>query len=157
MIDFDGTNTTKYYSWSFSYPCPIFNLVGYRGGFDMSRKKILIVEDEKQLQNLLAIFLRPKGFDLVTAGDGREALQVIEGGIPDLVLLDIKLPVMDGFEFFRQLKVLVEPREIPVIMVTALKTEDAQRRARELGAVDYITKPFKANQILETVKKHLSE
>jgi len=69
----------------------------------MASKKILIVEDEKQLQNLLAIFLRPRGFELVTACDGREALEVLEDGIPDLVLLDIKLPVMDGFEFFRRI------------------------------------------------------
>ena len=123
----------------------------------MASKKILIVEDEKQLQNLLAIFLRPRGFELVTAGDGREALEVLEDGIPDLVLLDIKLPVMDGFEFFRRMKKVLGTKRVPVIMVTALKTEEAQREARELGAADYITKPFKAHQILETVKKHLEE
>jgi DNA-binding response OmpR family regulator len=120
------------------------------------KKKILIVEDEESLLRLESILLTSKGYDVRGAATGQEALELISIEHPDLVLLDIMLPGLDGFEVCRRIKDDPETREIPVIMVTAKKSGEDMARGEEVGADWYITKPFKSAMVIETIQRFLS-
>jgi DNA-binding response OmpR family regulator len=122
----------------------------------VSKKKILIVEDEESLLRLESILLTSKGYDVTGVSGGLEALQVIPQLQPDLVLLDIMLPGLDGFEVCRQIKVNPATMDIPVIMVTAKKSGDDMARGEEVGADWYITKPFKSAMVIETIQRFLT-
>ncbi len=122
----------------------------------MPKKKILIVEDEESLLRLESILLTSKGYDVTGVASGLEALQAIPQVQPDLVLLDIMLPGLDGFEVCRQIKVNPATMDIPVIMVTAKKSGDDMARGEEAGADWYITKPFKSAMVLETIQRFLT-
>lgn len=121
----------------------------------MTRKKILIVEDEESLLRLESILLTSKGYDVQGVPNGQEALEAIASEKPDLVLLDIMLPGIDGFEVCRQIKVTEETCHIPVIMLTAKKCQDDFTRGQEVGADWYITKPFKSAMVIETIQRFL--
>jgi len=101
--------------------------------------RVLIVDDEPDAVELLGEFLRGKGYEVLTAGSGAEALQRVKEDRPHLILLDIRMPGMDGFEVLRQVREM--DREVGVIMVTAENEEAVGRRALQLGAFDYIVKP----------------
>ncbi|KIH77368.1 twitching motility two-component system response regulator PilG [Geoalkalibacter ferrihydriticus] len=122
----------------------------------MSKKKILIVEDEESLLKLESILLTSKGYEVRGVANGRAALEGLEEDMPDLVLLDIMLPEMDGFEVCRRIKQNPVTRHIPVIMLTAKKTREDMERGREVGADCYITKPFKSAMVIETIQRYLS-
>lgn len=122
----------------------------------MSKKKILIVEDEESLLRLESILLTSKGYDVTGVSSGLEALQAIQQVQPDLILLDIMLPGLDGFEVCRQIKVNPATMDIPVIMVTAKKSGDDMARGEEAGADWYITKPFKSAMVIETIQRLLT-
>jgi DNA-binding response OmpR family regulator len=118
------------------------------------RKKILCIEDDRETAQLLAEELTERGFDVIVAHDGQEGFVSILKGIPDLVLCDISLPVMSGFELLERL-VELRPRLgflPPFLFVTALSDRDNELRARRLGAEDFITKPIDFD-ILEMVIK----
>ncbi|MDY6848302.1 MAG: response regulator transcription factor [Geoalkalibacter sp.] len=123
----------------------------------MAKKKILIVEDEESLLKLESILLTSKGFQVSGVTNGREALEAIEEDRPDLVLLDIMLPEMDGFEVCRHIKQKAETRHIPVIMLTAKKTREDMDKGREVGCDCYITKPFKSAMVIETIQRYLAK
>jgi two-component system, OmpR family, phosphate regulon response regulator PhoB len=110
--------------------------------------RILIVEDEKDLQEVLAYNLRQAGHTAVLASDGREALEAVESHAPDLVLLDLMLPDMSGTEVCRMLKSDPNTREIPVVMVTAKGEEIDRVVGFELGADDYVVKPYSVRELL---------
>jgi DNA-binding response OmpR family regulator len=111
--------------------------------------KILIVDDDPNIRELIRVFLRDEGFDVSEAGDGLEALTVLESVKADLVILDIMMPNMDGWELCRQLR---EAYEIPILMLTA-KGETAQKvKGFELGADDYLVKPFEPAELIVRVK-----
>lgn len=108
-------------------------------------RKILVVDDTKNVQTLLSDFLSSQDFEVLTASDGREALEAVHEADPDLVLLDIMMPTMDGYQFISHLR---RESNIPVIMITAKQQEADIIRGFELGADDYITKPFRLRELL---------
>lgn len=108
-------------------------------------RKILVVDDTRNVQLLLTDFLSGQDFEVLTASDGREALDVVREANPDLVLLDIMMPNMDGYQFISALR---RTSGIPVIMITAKQAEADIIRGFDLGADDYITKPFRLRELL---------
>lgn len=122
----------------------------------MGKQKILIVEDEESLLKLESILLTSKGYDVRGVSDGQQALDAIEEERPDLVLLDIMLPEIDGFEVCQRIKDNPETRAIPVIMLTAKKSREDMARGEKVGADWYITKPFKSAMVIETIQRFLN-
>jgi DNA-binding response OmpR family regulator len=111
--------------------------------------RVLIVDDEPAIVRLIRDYLERAGFEVVTAGNGEDALHVFARGRPDLVILDLTLPRMDGLDVARALR---RAGDVPIIMLTA-RTEEADRVAGlELGADDYVTKPFSAREIVARVR-----
>jgi len=118
--------------------------------------RILIVDDTPANIQSLAAILKSKGYLISAATNGKQALEVLARMQPDLILLDVMMPEMDGFETCRQLKAAEQWRHIPVIFLTA-KTETADIvQGFELGAVDYVAKPFNAHELLARVHTHLT-
>ncbi len=108
-------------------------------------RKILVVDDTRNVQVMLGDFLANQDFTVLTASDGREALAVFQAEDPDLILLDIMMPNMDGYQFISQLR---RASSVPVIMITAKQQEADIIRGFDLGADDYITKPFRLRELL---------
>jgi DNA-binding response OmpR family regulator len=116
------------------------------------KKKILVVDDEDDILNFLELVLGEKGFDVVTASGGQEALTKAQLDHPDLVLLDIMMPQMDGWEVLKLLRVDEETSEIPVAMLSA-RTEARDRvQGLQEGAIDYICKPFSLQELLGKIE-----
>jgi len=122
----------------------------------VNQKKILIVEDEEGLLKLESILMRAHGYDVTAVSDGRAALECLGTVKPDLVLLDIMMPEIDGFEVCRRIKSEETTRHIPVIMLTAKRNPEDMLKSKEAGADWYITKPFKSMMVIEAVKRFLS-
>jgi twitching motility two-component system response regulator PilG len=123
----------------------------------VGKRKILIVEDEESLLKLESILLTSKGFEVRGATNGQAALDAIAQERPDLVLLDIMLPELDGFEVCRRIKDDEATRQIPVIMLTAKKSREDMDRGEKVGADWYITKPFKSAMVIETIQRFLAK
>jgi DNA-binding response OmpR family regulator len=115
-------------------------------------EKILIVEDEPSLQETLAYNLEKQGYDVVAVGDGLLALESARARIPDLIVLDIMLPGLDGFEVC---KILRKEMTVPILMLTARDDEIDRVVGLEVGADDYLTKPFSMRELLARVKAQL--
>ncbi len=122
----------------------------------MGKKKILIVEDEESLLKLESILLTSKGYEVKGVANGRAALDAIAAEAPDLVLLDIMLPEIDGFEVCQRIKENPATAKIPVIMLTAKKSREDMARGEKVGADWYITKPFKSAMVIETIQRFLN-
>lgn len=118
--------------------------------------RLLIVEDEPANIQTLNGILRPQGYQVSVATNGLQALKVLESVRPELILLDVVMPGMDGFETCLQIKQCSDWRDIPVIFLTARAETSDLVRGFELGAVDYVAKPFHAHELLARVKTHLS-
>lgn len=116
---------------------------------------ILIVDDVLENVNLLGVMLQRRGFSITQCLSGAEALAHIEKRIPDLILLDISMPEMDGFEVTRRLKNSAQTREIPIIFLTAFTDKKRVIEGFDLGGVDYITKPYNANELFARIRTHL--
>lgn len=123
----------------------------------MGKRKILIVEDEESLLKLESILLTSKGFEVRGASNGQAALDAIAEEQPDLVLLDIMLPELDGFEVCNRIKNSEATKHIPVIMLTAKKSREDMARGEKVGADWYITKPFKSAMVIETIQRFLAK
>jgi K+-sensing histidine kinase KdpD len=119
------------------------------------QKKVLIVEDNQENTDLLVFFLKPKGYKITTVADGLQALETIKNDKPDIILLDIMLPKMNGFELCEKLKSDRATMSIPILMITALKELKDKIRALEVGADDFISKPFENVELLARVKSLL--
>lgn len=119
------------------------------------KHKILIVEDSQENMDLLVYFLHPQGYEIISVYDGLSALQKVEEEHPDIILLDIMLPKMDGYEVCGRLKKDPETKFIPIIMLTALKELKDKVRALEVGADDFLSKPFENIELLARVKSLL--
>ncbi len=119
------------------------------------QKKILIVEDEESLLKLESILLTTKGYLVQGATTGLAALEAIASETPDLILLDIMLPELDGFEVCKQVKKNPQTRHIPIIFLSAKKTPEDLARSKEVGGDQYITKPFKSARVMEAIEKLL--
>ncbi len=112
-------------------------------------KTILVVDDEKRILSLLKAYLEQQGFRVTTATNGKEAIYIARHEKPDLIVLDIMMPEMDGFEFMRQHR---KERETPIILLTAKVEEDDKVLGLELGADDYVTKPFSPRELTSRVR-----
>jgi DNA-binding response OmpR family regulator len=112
-------------------------------------KTILVVDDKASVRQLLQDYLRTQGFDVVVASNGREALYSARHSRPDLILLDIMMPEMDGFEFLRRHR---QEKNTPVIIITAREEETDAVLGLELGADDYVVKPFRMRELVSRVR-----
>lgn len=115
-------------------------------------KKILIADDEKNITDIIAFNLQKEGFEVVCAQDGQQALKLFEEKNPDLVLLDIMMPVMNGIEVCSQIR---EKSQVPIIMLTARADEVDKVLGLETGADDYVTKPFSISELIARIKANL--
>lgn len=118
----------------------------------MTPQRILIVDDERPVQEVLSLYLQREGFDVETAGDGEAALAAVQARPPDLVVLDLMLPKVSGMEVFRHLRA---HSAIPIIMLTAKSDEVDRVVGLELGADDYVVKPFSPREVAARVKNVL--
>ncbi|RLI54988.1 MAG: two-component system response regulator [Candidatus Thorarchaeota archaeon] len=116
--------------------------------------KILVVDDETVTTDLAKTFLEKNGFVVVVAEDGQEAIRVAEQEMPDLILLDVMLPSIDGFEVCKRLKG-GKFANTPILMFTARGFSSDIERGREVGADEYIVKPFSGRALVAAIKKHL--
>lgn len=115
--------------------------------------RILVVDDDDSLRELLRMHLASAGYEVSTAADAISAGYQVLKSPPDLILSDVNMPHMDGFEFIAALRSDATLPNIPVIFLTSV--EDGEHRGRELGAVGYLTKPVRADRLLELVAKHV--
>jgi DNA-binding response OmpR family regulator len=120
------------------------------------KPKILVVDDEPEAVELLDFNLRQAGYAVTTAGDGAEALKKARTQSPDMIVLDVMLPEMDGFEICKSLRLDSATAKIPIIMLTAKAAEIDRVLGLELGADDYLTKPFSPRELLLRIKKILA-
>lgn len=119
--------------------------------------KILVVDDEKNIRLVVGKSLEKSGFDIVYAIDGLEAVEKANESNPDLVLLDLRLPKMNGFLVLEALKSNAATEEIPVIILSALSEEDDVQKAISLGAEDFLVKPISQGALLASVEEAFSE
>lgn len=115
-------------------------------------KKILIVDDEKPISDIIKFNLTKEGYETLTAFDGREALEVFAAEAPDLIVLDLMLPELDGLEVAKEVR---KTSHVPIIMLSAKDSEFDKVIGLEIGADDYVTKPFSNRELLARIKAHL--
>jgi CheY-like chemotaxis protein len=119
-------------------------------------KKVLVVDDHPDAVNILTMILQKRGYQTVSAQDGVEALQKIQDESPELVLLDVMMPKMDGYDVCRAVKADPKTCHIPIVMLSARTDAASKERGLDLGAADYIAKPIDPAKTLEKIKKYLS-
>lgn len=120
----------------------------------METKRILIVEDSYSIQLLIETILADCGYTLAIASNGEQALKEIQNQKPDLLILDIMMPVMDGFSLLEKVQ---KPLEYPILVVSAKSDHGSIDRAMQLGATDYIIKPFNTSNLINKVKALLND
>jgi DNA-binding response OmpR family regulator len=123
----------------------------------MNAKKILIVDDETDLVETVRFPLEMEGFNVLVSYNGEDALNQARKEKPDLIILDLMLPKLDGYKVCRLLKFDERYKHIPILMLTAKTQEKDKILGMETGADEYITKPFEMNDLMEKVKAHLSK
>lgn len=122
------------------------------------KTKILCIEDDPQMIDLVRLILESKGYEVIGAGGGREGLELMRSERPDLLLLDLMMPEMDGGDVFHQMKAEVELKDLPVIVVTAKAAPIDKILWMNVAKVDdYVTKPFGPQELLESVEKVLQD
>ncbi len=121
----------------------------------MPKPKILVIEDERALVEVMTINLEREGFEVFFAFDGQEGLRQAQLKLPDLVILDLMLPMKPGLEVCRELRMGARTRSIPIIMVTSKAEESDQLVGFATGADDYVTKPFSMKVLIQRIKKEL--
>ncbi len=117
----------------------------------MTGKTVLVVDDEEDLRALFAMILGGAGYDIIEAADGPEAIEIAATAAPDVILLDIRMPSMDGWEVLSELQTHPATAAIPVIVVSAHAQAENPERALDAGARAYLTKPVDRKTLLETV------
>ncbi len=117
-----------------------------------NKRKILIVDDERYILHILDFSLGAEGYEVITAGDGEQAVERSRSDKPDLIVMDIMMPKMDGFEACKVIKADPDTRDIPVIMLTAKGREVDKKRGLDAGADEYLTKPFSPAKLIERVQ-----
>ena len=123
----------------------------------MDKKKILLVEDEKVLMETVTLRLEDNGYEVISAYDGFKGLEKAKKEKPDLIILDLMLPKMDGYKVCGLLKADTRYNKIPIIMFTARAQESDKKMGKEVGADAYITKPFEPQALLEKIRQLLKE
>jgi two-component system, OmpR family, response regulator VicR len=120
-------------------------------------KRVVYIEDEQEMVDLVRLILSRKGFEVLGANGGRKGLQLIMDQLPDLVLLDLMMPDMDGWEVYQQMKANDKTRQIPVIVITAKAQSIDKVLGLHIAKVDdYISKPFSPQDLLDSVEKVLA-
>lgn len=123
----------------------------------MANKKILVVDDEPDVVMLIERTLKAEGFQVLAAYDGIGALDLVSSEKPDLVLLDIMMPMMSGYEICEQIKANPESQEIPVVCMSSAHTPDARSQSLRVGAATLLTKPFMPAELIAQVKRYLPQ
>lgn len=118
--------------------------------------RILVVDDTAFNLKIIFDLLDKEHYEVLVAQSGKKALEILEATEPDLVLLDIMMPELDGFDVLKKIKAHPSWNEIPVIFVTAKSSHDSLVEGFQLGAVDYVTKPFQANELLARIQTHVA-
>ena len=119
---------------------------------EVSKKKLLIIEDDRSLANVVEYNFANSGYEVFCARDGQDGINQARNRLPDIILLDLMIPVIDGIEVCRQLRAESTTRETPIIMVTAKSEEVDQLIGYSVGADDYVIKPFSVRVLMEKVK-----
>jgi two-component system, cell cycle response regulator DivK len=119
-------------------------------------KRILVVEDQPDNRQIIRDMLADTGYDLTEVENGEEALAAIAKQRPDLILMDIQLPVMDGYTATRRIKSDAALKSIPIIAVTSYALSGEEKKAREAGCDDYVPKPYSPRQLLAKIRQYLS-
>ena len=122
----------------------------------MSKGKILVVDDEVNITQILEFSIGAEGYEVIAAQNGEEAIDKARREQPDLIILDIMMPIIDGYEACRILKANPLTKHIPVILLTAKGRDIDKRLGYEVGATDYIIKPFSPNKLIDRIHKLLS-
>jgi len=120
-------------------------------------KRILVVEDQEDNRKIIRDTLAPTDYEIIEAENGEEALAAIAKARPDLILMDIQLPIMDGYTATRQIKADPSLRSIPIIAVTSYALSGEEKKARAAGCDDYIPKPYSPRELLAKVRQYLSD
>lgn len=123
----------------------------------MSKKRILIVDDEQDLVFGLKMHLEKNDFEVLTAKDGQEGLDKVRREKPDVIVLDLMLPKLDGYKVCRMLKFDEKYKHVPVIMLTARVQKNDEKLGYEVGADAYMTKPYDAQELVKKIRKLLKE
>lgn len=123
----------------------------------MDRKRILLVDDETELVDMVKMRLEAYNYEVITAYDGQEALDKAHREKPELIILDLMLPKIDGYKVCRMLKFDEKYKHIPIIMFTARAQEEDERLGQEVGADAYITKPFEPQVLVGKIKELLKD
>ena len=121
----------------------------------MGKKKILVVDDSRTALFMVTTILRKERYELVTASDGEQALEVAAAELPDLILMDVIMPRKTGFEACRELKRREDTKAIPVILVTTRGEGENVEAGFQSGCNDYVTKPINAQELLTKVRDHM--
>jgi two-component system sensor histidine kinase/response regulator len=119
------------------------------------KKQILVIDDEPAWLKITSHILRNHGYDVLTAGSGAEAIKTLTTFRPDMILSDVRMPDMNGFDLVDNLKRIPATSSTPVIFFSAIDDYDARKVARTLGAVDYLIKPFNEDEVSSVLSKHL--
>ena len=123
----------------------------------MNKPKILIVDDERDVVDFIEQALRNESFEVIKAYDGLSALDAAETEMPDLILLDIMMPMMSGYEVAEQLKANPQSQDIPILCLTSAHTVDARARSKKVGAATVIIKPFTPAELVAQIRRHLPQ
>lgn len=123
----------------------------------MSKKKVLVIDDDLVVEKLVTTLLQSRSYNVITASDGVKGLEKAKNECPDLILLDIVMPIMDGYEVCDELKKDKDTKEIPIIMLTSEESREAIKSAYQAGANDYIVKPIILTMLLTKIDKFLSK
>ncbi len=120
----------------------------------MGNKSILVIDDDQRTLSLLKAFLEPEGFDVITAADGVSGMKLLKESKVGLVLLDVMMPGLDGYQVLQSIR---EYSSVPVIMVTGITDKDSVTRFLNLGADDYVTKPFNKGELIARIRSKLKQ
>jgi CheY-like chemotaxis protein len=118
--------------------------------------RVLVIDDEEMMRLAMSVMLRGRGMEVETAANGAEALEKARQWVPDVVVCDLSMPVMDGFEFLAELRRAEKLRDVPVVVVTGLGVTDYRERALESGAADFVVKPFGPDQLMAAIRPLLA-
>jgi two-component system cell cycle response regulator DivK len=119
------------------------------------KKRILVVEDQEDNRQILRDLLTNAGFDMIEAENGEDAVASAQESRPDLILMDIQLPILDGYEATRRIKADPDLKSIPIIVVTSYALSGDEDKARLAGCDDYVAKPFSPRQLLAKIKEYV--
>lgn len=121
------------------------------------KKKILLADDEEDIKSIVTLFLQSRGYEVITAYDGLAALDMAKTEQPDLILLDVMMPVVNGFEVCTRLKADEATRHIPIVMLSAMAQSETVDKGLSAGAADYIVKPFDPPHLEAVVQRVLAK